>query len=610
MAIADTFQQEKRSRRAWRLSALIAVGSFVIAGRLFELQVLGGQDYQLQSERNRIRHEYVSAPRGLILDRHGVVLADSRPSYTVLGVPRLVLDNARCLSLLAELMEYPEEKIAERLRSGPRHLPRVVKHDVGFAQVSRIAERGEDLPGVSLEVTNVRHYPQGSLAAHLLGHVGEISEEEVAVLRATGYRAGDFLGRTGLEKVYESDLRGQDGERFLEVDAVGRVVGTFQGRDPVPPVTGHTLRLHLDARIQALAESLLVGRRGAVCFLDVPTGGVLALASAPTFDSNLFATGIATADWERLNTDPDIPLLNRTVQAVYAPGSTFKVVSFALTLDDRIAGYRSLLATACYGGYQFGNRYFRCWEELGHGYLDLEGGLIESCDVYFYQIAEKITADQLARYAHTAGLGEPTGIDLPQELVGNVPTAEWLDRKYGKGKWSKGTLLNLIIGQGEYLVTPLQMARVVNGIARDGELVAPRLAASVESADGKPLRFPPVVQRQWEVSERTTARVREGMRLVVADSSGTGRGCRVPGWAPAGKTGTAENPHGEPHSWFVGYAPAKDPQVSFSIVVEAGGHGSDVAVPMARTILRALAPVPEPDPESASGPVPESEEAT
>jgi len=594
VATADIFQQEKRSRRAWRLSALVALGALVLAVRLFDLQVLGGEDYQLQSERNRIRHEYVSAPRGLILDRRGVVLADSRPSYTVLGVPRRLLGNPECLGLLSELMEFPEEKIKERLKSGPRHLPRVLKRDVGFPQVSRIAERGEDLPGVSLQVTNVRHYPQGSLAAHLLGHVGEISETEVEVLKAKGYRAGDFVGRTGIEKVYEPDLRGTDGERFLEVDAVGRVIGPFSGRDPVPPITGRTLRLHLDTRIQALAESLLVGRRGAVCVLDVATGGVLALASAPTFDSNLFATGIGTEDWQRLNEDPAVPLLNRTVQAVYAPGSTFKLVSFSLALDERVVGYHDRLEKPCYGGYQFGNRYFRCWEELGHGWVDLLGGLVQSCDVYFYQIAERISVDQLARYARTAGLGEPTGIDLPQELVGNVPTTEWLDRKYGQGRWSRGTLLNLVIGQGEYLVTPLQMARLVCGIARGGELVAPRLAASVDSHDATRVRVPPMVQRRWDVSARTTERLRDAMRLVVADSTGTGRGCRVPGWAPAGKTGTSENPHGKPHSWFVGYAPVDDPQVAFSIVVEAGGHGSDLAVPMARTILRAIAPPPPP----------------
>jgi penicillin-binding protein 2 len=520
-------------------------------------------------------------------------------------------------------MDVPEGEITERLRSGPRQLPRVVKHDVGFEQVSRIAERAEELPGVSLQVTNVRHYPQGSLAAHLLGHVGEISEAEVELLREQGYRPGDFVGRTGLEKVYERDLRGSDGERFLEVDAVGRVIGPFRGRDPIPPVTGHTLRLHLDARIQAIAESLLVGRRGAACVLDVATGGVLALASAPTFDSNLFATGIASADWQRLNTDPQVPLLNRAVQAVYAPGSTFKVVSFSLALDENVVALRGRQSKPCWGGYQFGNRYFRCWEEAGHGYLDLEGGLVQSCDVYFYQVGEQLAVDQLARYAREAGLGEPTGIDLPQELTGNVPSSDWLDRRYGKGRWSRGTMLNLIIGQGENLVTPLQLARLSCAIARSGEFTAPRIAASVDADDGTQLRFPLLTQRKWSVSPQTTQRLQEAMRRVVADSTGTARGCRVPGWTVAGKTGTAENPHGHPHSWFMGYAPTERPEVAFSVVVESGGHGSDVALPIARTILRAIAPEPppkepapkvpsptEPSPRAPSPDEPSSEEPT
>ncbi|MGH2571789.1 MAG: penicillin-binding protein 2, partial [bacterium] len=505
-----------------------------------------------------------------------------------------LLKNSGSLSLLSQLMEVPEAEITQRLQSGPRELPRVIRRDVGFPQVSRIAERQEELPGISLQVTNVRHYPLGSLAAHVLGHVGEISENEVEPLREQGYRPGDFVGRTGLEKVYERDLRGRDGERFLEVDAVGRVIGPFHGRDPIPPVTGHTLRLHLDADIQALAESLLVGRRGAACVLDVATGGVIALASAPTFDSNMFATGIATAQWERLNTDPAVPLLNRAVQAVYAPGSTFKLVSFSLALDDRVVGLRSRQSTPCWGGYQFGNRYFRCWEEAGHGWLDLEAGLVQSCDVYFYQIGERLDVDQLARYSREAGFGEPTGIDLPQELVGNVPGSEWLNRRYGEGRWSRGTLLNLVIGQGENLVTPLQLARLACAVARGGEFTAPRIAASVDADDGTRLRFPPVVQRKWNVTPQTTERLREAMRRVVADSTGTGRSCRVPGWTVAAKTGTAENPHGKPHSLFMGYAPTERPEVAFSVVVEAGGHGSDVALPIARTILRRIAPEPPP----------------
>jgi len=372
----DPFKPEERSRRIWQLAAVVGLGALVLAGRLFHLQVLGDEGYRLHSERNRIRLEWVKAPRGLILDRDGDVLADSRPSYTVRAVPRAVLGNEGALRVLARLLEMPEADIVKRLKDGPRHLPRVVRHDVGFTQVSRIAERDEELPGVSLVVTNVRSYPRGPTGAPVLGHVGEVSENDIRTLAERGYRAGDFIGRTGLEKVREADLRGQDGERFLEVDVMGRVIGEFVGRDDVAPVPGANIRLWLDADLQATAESLLVGWRGAACVLDARTGGVLVLASAPGFDPNLFSTGISGRDWDRLNGDPDLPLLNRAVQATYAPGSTFKMISFALTLENRISGLRQALDTPCFGSYRFGNRAFRCWEETGHGVLDLEGALV------------------------------------------------------------------------------------------------------------------------------------------------------------------------------------------------------------------------------------------
>jgi len=586
---AEHLRQVRRAARARRLSVLVGVGALVLAGRLFDLQILGVKEYTLQSERNRIRREWVGAPRGLIVDRSGVVLADSRPSFTVLAVPRQILAREHSLLLLSELLEMPEETIRERLASGSRHLPRVIRHDIGFEQVSRIAEREEELPGVSLEVTNVRSYPEGRLAAHLLGHVGEISESEVTSRRQQGYRAGDFLGRTGIERVYETDLRGRDGERYLEVDAVGRVVGTFGGRDPVPPQTGNTLHLFLDHRLQAAAESLLAGRRGAVCVLDARSGGVLALASSPTFDPNLFATGIGAADWDRLNTDPARPLLNRAVQALYAPGSTFKPVGFVVALENRVIGYQQLADTPCYGGYQFGNRWFGCWEELGHGRLALHGALVHSCDTYFYQLGEKVSADDLARAAQGAGLGQATGIDLPQELSGNVPTSEWMDSRYGRRGWTQGAVLNLVIGQGEYLVTPLQIARMAAAIGNGGAVLQPRIVRSIEAADHAVTELPPRVERTWEMSPTTRSRLSDAMRAVVADDEGTGRGCRLEVLPPAGKTGTAENPHGAPHSWFMGYAPYDDPEVAFSVLIEAGGHGSDAAVPLARELLRVYA---------------------
>ncbi len=597
MASGEALRQTERSRRAWQLAAVVGLGVVVLAIRLFDLQVLGVDDYTLQSERNRIRREWVRAPRGLILDREDRVLADSRPSYAVLAVPRDLLRDEPGLDLLAQLLETERAKIEERLSTGPRHLPRIVRHDASFEQVSRVAEREADLPGVTLEVTNVRTYPYGSIAAHLLGHVGEISENEIATKAQDGYRPGDFLGRLGLERQYEKELRGTDGERYLEVDVVGRVVGTFQGRAAVPPVPGRTLRLHLDAPLQAVAESTLVGRRGAVCVIDVGTGGVRVFASAPTFDPNLFSTGIRTGDWNRLNGDPERPLLNRVVQAQYAPGSTFKMISMALAMEDRLAGYHEVLPQPCKGGYRFGNRWFGCWEELGHGRMAMQDALIHSCDVYFYQIAERGEMDQLAAQSRNAGLGEITGIDLPQELKGLVPTSHWMDERYGKRGWTQGGLLNQIIGQGEYLVTPLQMAVYATTLARAGEKMTPRLVASLENPDGSTRIVAPHLRGRWELPERTMERLRDSMSKVVTDPEGTGRVARVEGFMPAAKTGTAENPHGNPHSWFIGYAPAESPEVAFAVIVEQGGHGSEVAGPIARRLLRELAPAPEPDVE-------------
>jgi len=601
VASGEALAQSVRSRRAWQLAALVGFGAGILVFRLFQMQVVSQEDYSRQAQRNRVREERITAPRGVILDRDDRVLADSRPSFTVLAVPYDLLRDPDAIALLADLLEVPRDGIEEKLRAGARHLPRVIRRDVSFAAVSRVAEREDDLPGISVEVANVRTYPYRTLAAHVLGQVGEVSESEVQAQRNRGktldeYRSGDFLGRMGLERVYEEQLKGRPGLRALEVDSWGRVVGALPG-EGLAPTPGRTLHLYLDARLQAVAESLLVGRRGAVVLLDPSTGGVRVMASSPTFDPNLFSTGINATDWSRLNTDPNRPLLNRTVQAQYAPGSTFKMIPFALALENRLVGFEREMDVPCFGGYQFGNRWFRCWEDLGHGKLALQGALIRSCDVYFYQLAERSNVDDLAAMAHAAGLGQPTGIDLPQESLGNVPTTAWLDTRYGKGKWTRGTMLNLIIGQGEYLVTPIQMACYSATLANRGEHVVPRLVRSIEDEEGQESPVAVPSPGRWDISARTLDRIREAMRLVVADDEGTGRVCRVEGFMPAAKTGTAENPHGPAHSWFVGWAPVEDPEVAFAVVVEAGGHGSDVAAPIVRRLLRECLAMSAPPPD-------------
>lgn len=557
----------------------------MLLARLFYLQILQTQKYSLQSEKNHIRREFVTAQRGLIVDRDGKILADSRPSFSVVAVPREVLASQQCLLLLAEILDSTPEQIEEKLNTGSRHLPRALWRDADFKQISRIAEHEEDLPGVSLEVNNVRTYPNGSVGGHVLGHVGEVSEKELDTLKDSDFKSGDFLGRLGIERTYDTELRGKDGERYLEVDAVGRIVGTYRGREPVPPITGKTLRLHLDLHVQALAESCLVGRRGAVCMMDVTNGGILVFASAPSLDPNLFSTGIRSADWKALNENPDRPLLNRCVQATYAPGSTYKMITFALALEKKIVGLHGHMRVGCYGGYRFGNRFFGCWEERGHGVLDLEGALVHSCDTFFYQVGERVSVNDFAAISRAAGLGQKTGVDLPQEVTGNVPTSEWLDKRYGKNGWGPGALLNFSIGQGEYLVTPLQMARYVTAIASDGKLFAPRLVRAVEAVDGTVTETGPIVESIWAEDPADFAAMRQAMRLVV--EAGTARGVNFPEYPAAGKTGTAENPHGKPHSWFVGYAPFQKPEVAFTVIVEGGGHGSDVAVPITKRLLMA-----------------------
>lgn len=583
MAYRDGWQQLARSRRSWHLITLVGLGAIVLAARLFQLQVLGVREYTLQSQRNRIRVEKVTAPRGLIVDRTGRLLADSRPSYTVRAIPRRLLGDPARLRLLARLLEMPEEDIVSRLRGGSAHFPCAVCRDANFVQVSRVAENEEDLPGVSLDVSTVRWYPQGSVGAHVLGHVGEISQREVESLAEQGYKPGDFLGRLGLERSYETELRGVDGERWLEVDAVGRVVGQFGPEQTLAPKPGKELHLYLDVGLQAIADSCLAGRRGVVAMLDVRTGGVLVLASAPEFDPNLFAAGIRGSDWRRLNNDPERPLLFRAVQATYAPGSTFKMVSFVAALDEHVVGYTQRLPASCRGGYRFGNRYFRCWEEKGHGALALEDALVKSCDTYFYQIGERIPIDALAHRARDAGLGVKTGIDLPQELSGLVPDSDWMNRRWGPKGWTQGSVLNHAIGQGEYLVTPLQLARFAAMFALRGKILVPRLVESVEEEDGTQRALAPATAGMWDLPPETMERVREAMHQVVL--RGTGASCRIEEYMPAGKTGTAENPHGNPHSWFMGFAPFENPEVAFAVIVEGGGHGSEVAAPIAKRLL-------------------------
>jgi penicillin-binding protein 2 len=460
----------------------------------------------------------------------------------------------------------------------------LLRRDAPFAVLAGVEETRSELPGIEVQVEPLRHYPYGTLAAHLLGYAGEISGAELDTLAIAGYRSGDLIGRTGVERSYEDFLRGQDGVEYVVVNARGRRVSTLKESGARAPVPGQDLVLTLDLRVQrALEEVMADVPRGAAVALDPRDGGILALVSRPAFDPNEFSHGLSRARWKELSEGGANPLLDRAIQGVYPPGSTFKIVTMTAALAHGVARAETRLAP-CPGGMNYGGRWFACWDHRGHGSLDLVEALQHSCDVYFYQLGLKLGLTGLEETAKAMGLGARTGVDLPQEARGLIPSTAYYDRRWGAGRWRSGLLLNLAIGQGELLLTPLQLALVAAEAASDGRPLRPHVVERVGSAQafrpGRPVQPGlPSDPAVWDPVHRA-------MELVVA--SGTGGAARVPGVRVAGKTGTAQNPHGQDHALFVCYAPVDSPRVAVAIVVENAGHGGSIAAPRAGAMLRRL----------------------
>jgi len=562
----------------------------VLLERVFELQVVRGAKYKRMAEENQIRVRRDRSPRGLIQDRHGFVLAGNRPSYALAVEYAETPTDAEYLGRLAGLVGVAESVLAEGVEKAKRHRYDRVKicRDISFEAVARLEEQKTWLPGTAVVVDPIRSYPNGVMACHLLGYQGEISEGELKRLRSQRYRPGDYLGRTGVEELWESALRGKDGATFVRVDARGREVGPVTEKDPVRPAPGHNLLLTVDLALQAAVEKAFEGvARGAAVALDPRNGQILAMVSRPSFDPNAFAGGIDLDLWRSLSEDPARPLLNRALSAAYPPGSTFKIVTAASALElgrlDDIRNFRP-----CTGSYWFGDRSFGCWRREGHGALDLRGAFVQSCDVFFYQVGQQLAVDELADFMTRFGFGERTGIDLPSEAHGHVPTSQWYDERYGVGGWTRGLMLNLAIGQGEILATPVQMASVSAAVANGGRFWTPHLFFRLEEAGGRILREARERSHQVDISDATLAILRDAMLGVVEDERGTGRAARVPGVQVGGKTGTAQNPHGEDHAWFIAFAPLEEAQVALAVVIENAGHGGAVAAPIAGEILRAF----------------------
>ena len=583
-------------QRLFALSVIIAILTGILLSRLWQIQVLQGAHYLRQSEENRIRDYVLTAPRGVIYDRKGRPLVTSRPSFTVAILPLELRTPGEVLARLAPMLGMTPGEIRGRI-TGSRARPFEpvrVKRDVRTRVVAMIEENRMDLPGVIILTEPVRHYLHGKMTGHVLGYVGEIDEDELRAKRSEGYKLGDLIGKSGVEREYESVLRGVDGRLRMEVDALGRPLRVLGGANAVP---GRSIVLSLDLDLQRAAFEGLVDSgqgRGAVVAIDPRSGEVLAMASIPSFDPNLFATGISLKDWQALSTHRLKPMLNRAIATAFEPGSVFKLVTATAALERGIVTAHSTFYAP--GFFRLGQWVFhdlKAW-----GTVNFITGIANSINVVFYTLGYRLGGEELARQARQFGLGERTGIDLPAEVTGLIPSPSTKQQLVGE-PWYPGDSVNMSIGQGAVTVTPVQVARMISAMANGGRLYQPRVLLMVHGRDGGSRRTEPVLQRRVALKASTFTTLHEGMRAVV--ERGSGRGAALKGVPIAGKTGSAENPRGKPHAWFAAFAPANAPRVVVVAFVEHGFRGGLAAAPIVRRVFQAAFPQ-APDPRAGRVP--------
>lgn len=551
-------------------AAALATAVFgILTFRVADLQLASGDDFYALSQQNRLRRIPVRAPRGRIYDRNGDVLACSEPSYAILWMlPSAEAVPAAALERSASYLNTTPAALATTIDANREfpYEPAEVAAGLTAREIIAFEEVRPRYPEMTVVSRPRRCYPQGSLASHLLGYVGEIGPERLAALKGRGYRLGDTVGLAGLEYGFEEYLRGRDGFETVEVNALEKKLGLEYAEEVEPPRAGYDLHLTLDLGVQRLAEGLLGGRRGAIIVMNPENGDVWALASSPAVDPNDFAAGLSAAEWAAYANAPDHPLLNRAIQCSYPPGSTFKLVTATAALEEGLVRADEKMPVPCGGAFRYGRWLFHCWNPSGHGALDIAGGLKNSCNVFFFQVGLRVGIDNLNKYARAYGYGGRTGIPLPHENRGLVPSRERLERKWGK-KWPRGEVLNNAIGQGQVLLTPIQELVAFCAFANGGRLYQPRVVS--RAADGEGVvraSFPPEVRGVVALKPTTRATMMRGL-IGVVNRYG------VNAHYLAGKTGSAENPFGATHAWFTGFAPAYQPKVAVCVLVENGGYG-------------------------------------
>jgi len=566
-------------------STLVLLLFIILIIKLFQLQIYERKKYRYFSDINRIRQVRLLPARGNIYDRNGNILVENQPSYSVYAIP-FETQNEKNLGILSLILEDSTSLINKRLKDAKNPFTSVkIWNTLEFEKLVQIEERKLELPGVYIKVEPKRFYPDTLTSAHLLGYLAEVSKKELESLKGEDILQGDIIGKKGVEKVYDSELRGITGYNFIEVNAFGQEIEDKEFRGEVAPRPGNHLYLTIDLELQRLAERLFENKKGGIVILDVRDGGVLALSSKPDFDLNVFSGNISQNIWQSLVNDPIKPLFDRMIQGEFPPGSTFKLVMLAAALEEKIVDPNTIYT--CNGYFRFGSRLFNCWKKSGHGPVNLTNAIKMSCNVYLYNVSLKVDVDIWARYAKIFGFGKSTGMDLPDERPGNVPDKNYLDTVYKETGWTKGMLLNLGIGQGDLLVTPIQMAQLAMIIANSGIYYKPHVVQRIVDAHSYEFFLQRTNAKKIEgITNHTFTILRNGMKLVVNGVNGTGRACYLPNVVVAGKTGTAQNPHGEDHAWFIGFAPYENPQIAFCVFIENGGGGGARAAPIARELLR------------------------
>ena len=558
---------------------LVLAGIFAILFfRFYHLQIYQHSKYETKAGNNSVRKISLHAPRGIIYDRNGIPIVDNRQIYDLSVIPFDVTNqfDYRMVSKRTGVSSIElKEKIAKGKKSFHRFRPIPIKRHINFETRSHLEENKLSLPGTIFSEFPARTYPVKAKLTHVLGYLRAVTELSVSIPnQELDYKLGDVFGFSGIERIYESILRGRDGTEFRLVDIYGIDHGVYQDNPGLQPTPGKALNLSIDSELQALIEDLFRGKKGAAICMMPQSGEVLAFVSAPDYDLNSFAGPVPIELWERWNTDPERPLLNRGIQGLYPPGSTFKLIGAALAKEESIVDKN--WTVNCNGVYHLGDRDFHCWNNAGHGIVNMDKAIFQSCNIYFYHLIQKLSFNNWKAMAENFGFGATTGIDLLGEKGGLVPGKKYMNKKYGRYGWATGSLLTFIIGQGDILVTPIQVAQMMSIIATRGNTKTPHLLVDSPSEN----IIVSLKSTTWDFLQQATWN-------VVNHEDGTGKAAKVLGGEVHGKTGTAQNPHGENHSWFAGYL-VKDgvPILSLAILVEHGGKGSVEAALISHKIFK------------------------